>query len=243
MTTEQIILLTALLAAFVQGTAGFGFALVAMPVLSGLIGIEVATPLVALTMLTNNTLLGLYYRRACDWAVVRQLLVGSVLGIPLGFLALRYIPAAEMLTALGLLIVAYALYSLIGPVIPALKGRTWTYGTGFLAGILIGSYNLPGPPVVLYGNSQGWNQETFKGNLTSFFWVNAVIVILGHGLQHRLSEQIFNQYLLTIPSLLLGLTAGVALSKFFNPLLFRRLVLGGLIVIGIHLIIVGVKTQ
>ena len=239
---EIIIILTTFLAAFIQGVAGFGFALVTMPILAGLTSIHVAAPLVALTTLTNDTLLCLYYRRSCDRKVVAQLLFGSVLGIPFGFLALRYIPAAWMLITLGIVILIYSLYALIAPVMPELKSQLWPYGTGWVSGILIGSYNLPGPPVVLYGNSQRWPQEKFKSNLTSFFWVNAVLVVLGHGLQQRISPEIFHQFLITIPSLIVGLLSGVTLSKIFNPLIFTRIVLGILMVIGIRLVILGVQS-
>ncbi|MGB3494643.1 MAG: sulfite exporter TauE/SafE family protein [Elainellaceae cyanobacterium] len=242
MSLTLLLIVTAFLGSFVQGVAGFGFALVTMPVLASVTSIYVAAPLVALTTLTNDTLLGLYYRRSFDRGIVGQLLIGSVLGIPFGFWALEHVPTAWMLMALGTLIVAYGLYSLLGPVMPVLRSPSWRYGAGFVAGVLIGSYNLPGPPVVLYGNSQRWAQAVFKSNLTSFFWVNAVLVVVGHGLQNRISAVIFQQFLITIPSLILGLTLGTFLAKFFDPLLFRRIVLGLLIVIGFRLFILGVQS-
>ena len=177
MTTAFTTIIITFLASFIQGVTGFGFALIAMPILSGLTSIYVAAPLVALITLTNNTMLGIYYRRSFDRKIVGQLLLGSVLGIPFGFLVLQFMPTAWLLTALGVLIVAYALYALIGPAIPSLQAKAWIYGTGFASGILFGSYNLPGPPVVLYGNSQHWPQEKFKSNLISFFWINAVLVV------------------------------------------------------------------
>jgi len=242
MSLTLILILTAFLGAFVQGVAGFGFALIAMPVLAGVMSIYVAAPLVALATLTNNTVLGLYYRRSFDPAIVGQLLIGSVLGIPFGFWALEHVPTAWMLMALGAMIVAYGLYSLVGPNLPVLRSPSWRYGAGFAAGVLMGSYNLPGPPVVLYGNTQRWTQAIFKSNLTSFFWVNAVIVVLGHGLQNRISAATFQQFLIIVPSLFLGLVFGTFLSKFFNPVWFRRVVLGLLIVIGTRLFVLGVQS-
>jgi len=242
MTTELITIATVFFSAFTQGMAGFGFALIAMPVLSGLTSIYVAAPLVALTTLTNNTLLWTVYRRSFDWKVVARMLVGSFLGIPLGFLALQHLPTAWMLTALGIVILAYALYTLIGLLMPILNSPAWIYSAGFVSGVLIGSYNLPGPPIVLYGNSQRWTQEKFKGNLTSFFWVNSILVVWGHGLQHRISEGIFERFLVTIPGMILGLFLGVYLSKYFDPLIFRKIVLAVLSVIGIRLIILGMQS-
>lgn len=242
MTTDAIIILTICFAAFVQGISGFGFALVAMPILAGLTSIYVAAPLVALTTLTNNTFMCLYYRRSFSKAIVIKMLCGSVLGIPLGLLALQYLPVSFMLMALGLTIVSYAAYTLLAPVTPVLKSQKWLYSSGFLSGILIGSFNMPGPPAILYGNNQRWPQEKFKSNLTGFFWINGLLVTIGHGVQHRLTSDVFHQYLITIPGLVIGLITGIALSNALNPLTFRRIILGVLMIVGARLLMMGIQS-
>lgn len=241
MTPALVIVITVLLASFVRGVSGFGAALIVMPVLSGFSSVYEAAPLVAIIGLSNDTLLGLYYRRAFDKAVVGNLLFGSVLGIPFGFVVLRVAPANVMLAFLGVAVVAYAIYALLAPAMPALKSRQWVYGAGFISGMLNGSYNLPGPPVILYGSSQRWKQDTFKSNLSGFFWVNAVLIVMGHGLQHRFSETVLQQYFIAMPSLVVGSFAGIALSKSFDPLIFRRIVLTILVIIGIRLFWLGVQ--
>ncbi len=242
MTMELIIVVTTFGAALIQGVTGFGFALVAMPILSGLTSIQTAAPLVALTTLTNNLILCIYYRQSFDRQVVTSLLSGSVIGIPIGFLALGYIPTALMLVVLGTIIVTYSLYSLVSPTVPVLKSKLWAYGAGFVSGILLGSFNLPGPPIILYGSSQRWSPEKFKGNLTSFFWVSVAIVVLGHGFQNRISADIIRQFLIAVPSLMLGLFSGVALAKKFDPSFFRKIITILLTIIGIRLIISGINS-
>lgn len=237
---ELIIVVTTFVAAIVQGVSGFGFALVAMPILSGLTSIQTAAPLVALITLTNNLLLCLYYRQSFDRNVVKNLLLGAVLGIPIGFLVLDYLPTTLMLIALGAIIVAYSLYSLVSPVMPVLKSKLWAYGAGFLSGILLASFNLSGPPIVLYGSSQRWSQDRFKGNLSSFFWISVAIVVVGHGFQHRISADIVRQFFLAAPSLVLGLFLGVILSKKFDPTIFRKVVTILLSIVGVRLIIFGI---
>ncbi|MGD1895704.1 MAG: sulfite exporter TauE/SafE family protein [Phormidesmis sp.] len=242
MTTDVIIVLTVGIAAFVRGVSGFGAALIVMPVLSGLTSIYTAAPLVAILGLTNDALLCLYYRRAFDWSIVLKLWIGSVLGIPLGFVILKFFPSSWMLLSLGLLIAAYAVYALFDPVMPVLKSKVWVYGTGFLGGALGGSYNIPGPPIILYGNSQRWPQEKFKSTLSIFFLGNAVLVVLGHLVSNRLSDAVLRQYAIAIPSLIIGLVLGIVLSKFFNPRLFRKVVLIILLAVGIRLFALGLAS-
>ncbi len=238
MSTELIIVLTVGVASFVRGVTGFGAALIAMPIVSGLTGVYTAAPLMAIIGLTNDTLLCLYYRRSFNWGIVAHLWIGSALGIPVGFLILRVFPGDSMLSALGIVIAAYAIYALFDPVMPILKSRQWVYATGFLCGALGSSYNLPGPPVILYGNSQRWSQDKFKSNLSIFFLGNAVLVVLGHVAQDRFSSAILHQYIIAVPSIAIGLFSGIVLSKFFNPVLFRKVVLVLLVAIGIQLFLI-----
>ncbi|MBE9060508.1 sulfite exporter TauE/SafE family protein [cf. Phormidesmis sp. LEGE 11477] len=242
MPLEAIIILTVGAASFIRGVSGFGAALIIMPVLSGLTSIYVAAPLVAILGLTIDTLLCLYYRRSFDWGLVGKLWLGSLLGIPLGFVMLRFLSGNWMLLALGLMIAAYAVYALFDPVMPVLRSRRWMYGTGFLCGALGSSYNIPGPPIILYGSSQQWSQEKFKSTLSVFFWGNAVLVVTGHIVQNRLTETVFQQYLIAIPSMVIGLSSGIILSRFFDPLLFRRIVLVILIFVGIRLFVLGLQS-
>ena len=238
---ELIIAATVFVAAFIQGASGFGFALVVMPILSGLTSIQTAAPLVAIATLTNNLLLCLYYRQSFDWSVVKTLLIGSVFGIPIGFWALDYLPTGLMLIALGIIIIAYAIYSIISPAMPVLESKRWAYGAGFFSGILLGSFNLPGPPVILYGSSQQWSQRQFKGNLSSFFSISVAIVAIGHGVNHRISADIVNQFLFALPSLALGICLGILVSKRFDPNMFRKIVTVLLSIVGARLIMSGVS--
>ncbi|MEL6813463.1 MAG: sulfite exporter TauE/SafE family protein [Cyanobacteria bacterium J06598_3] len=242
MSTELIVVLTVLIASFVRGVSGFGAALITMPVLSGLTSLQVAAPLVAIIGLTNDTLLCFYYRRSFDWKIVSKLWMGSLLGIPLGFLILRSFSSSWMISGLGGMITAYAVYALFDPVLPTLKSPRWIYGTGLLCGALGSSYNIPGPPLILYGNSQRWSQEKFKSNLSIFFCGNALLVVSGHIFENNYPVDVLKQYAIAIPSVVIGLALGTALSKFFNPLVFRKIVLVILIFIGIRLFILGIQS-
>ena len=88
-------------AALVHSTLGFGTALVAMPMLVALLDVNVATPLVGLTMLTTIALLLVRTWRDLDVRAALHLLVASIPGIPLGLLVLRYAPQDAFRAGLG----------------------------------------------------------------------------------------------------------------------------------------------
>jgi uncharacterized membrane protein YfcA len=227
------------LAALTQSIAGFGFALVAMPMLASATSLEFAAPLLAIAGLFNGSVMWLTYRRAFQFKAVLRLLGASFVGIPIGLNGLAYISESWALVALGIVVGGYALYSLSGIELPKLESNHWGFGFGIMAGILTGSFNIPGPVVVFYGQCRRWTPEEFKGNLTGFFWFNAVAIAVGHALKHHLSREVLGQFAIAIPIMLLGFGAGTVISRYLDAQTFRKVVLLLLAVTGCRLVWMG----
>ena len=130
----MLVFLIVFLAIFVQTVTGFGLALVSMPLLVHVVGIHVAAPLVALVAGVAEALLLRRYRADFNPRAVARLALASLLGVPLGILLLRRVDAGVVTAVLGLLLIAYALYSLSGLTPPQLRRPAWAYGFGFLGG-------------------------------------------------------------------------------------------------------------
>lgn len=223
--------------AFVQSSIGFGFALVAMPLLVSMLGIHVAAPLVAITAMLIEIVILLRYREAFNFDDVKYIAIATILGIPIGIFAVRSVDSGIVNKILGVVVIGYALYALFAPNLPDLAGKTWAYFMGFIAGILGGAYNTTGPPLVIYGNARRWSPDEFKSNLQSLFLVTGVVVIAAHGMSGNLTGDVFQNLLYAVPGLVLGLTAGFFLSKRLNPGLFRTVVLIALLFLGGSLLI------
>lgn len=226
-----------LLAALVQSLTGFGSALVAMSVLPLVVGIQVASPLVALCSLVLQVLLLLRYRDSFRFRAIWRLVIAGVLGIPIGIYFLKQADETAVLRLLGGLLVAYALYGLFHFRLPALNRPAWAYLAGFTAGLLGGAYNTSGPPVIIYSDAQGWERSQFKSNLQGFFLVIDLFIIAGHALGGNLTPAVWEAFLWSLPAIGLGAAAGFALDGRLNPASFRRLVLLLLLVMGINLLI------
>jgi len=224
------------LAVFVQSMAGFGLALVSMALLPGIVGIQVAAPLVALVSIPLEFLLLVKYRSELNISAVWPLILASMFGIPLGIYVLKRVDEDIVLTFLGIVITGYALYSLLEVKLPQMKHPIWAYGSGFFAGLLGGAYNTAGPPVIIYGNCRGWLPAEFKGNLQSFFLVGTLFVVAAHVLSGNLTEVVWVDFLWVIPAIGLGFVAGTWLDRYLNPEVFRKVVLVLLILMGLRLI-------
>jgi hypothetical protein len=208
-----------------------------MAVLPSLLGLQTATPLVALVAIVLEVIMTIRYRAALLFKSILGLLAASLAAIPFGVLYLRRVDEGIALFILGFILTAYALYALIGFRLPELSHPAWAWGFGVLGGLLGGAYNTSGPPAVVYGNCRRWPLQEFKSNLSGYFVVNSVIVVFTHWLGGNFTPEVMSRFGPALPALALGFLLGQSLDRWLNPEVFRRTVLVLLIVLGIRLMI------
>lgn len=235
--TTVLLLLIVFTAALLQTTSGFGFALMAMPLVSLVIGVKAAAPLVALVGFTLYAVNLLRYRRSFDLHVVAPLAVAAALGIPLGVWMLSSLDERLVKSTLGVVLVGYALYTLWRPQTAPLRADFWAYPAGFLAGCLGGAFNTPGPPVIVYGNLKQWPRDLFRSTLQALFLVSSALVILSHAVAGNFSRPVLATYALLAPALLLGVWAGSRVDRRLNNERFRTLVAGLILATGVLLLV------
>lgn len=223
------------LAVFTQSLSGFGSALVAMALLPGLIGIQLATPLVAVIALVLEVVLIVRFHQSLDVRAIWRVVLAALIGTPLGVYFLSNMDETISLTVLGLVITGYAVYALLGLKMPRLDKPVWAYLAGLFGGLLGGAYNTSGPPVILYADCRRWPPDVFKSNLQGYFVVSSLAVIASHALNGNLTSEVWRLFWWTMPFILVGLIAGLGLDRWLNPVTFRRIVLVLLVVMGIRL--------
>jgi uncharacterized membrane protein YfcA len=224
------------LAAFTQSLSGFGLALVSMALLPAIVGIQIATPLVALAAIVIEVVLILRFRQALELRLIWKVVLASVIGTPFGVLFLRGVDERVALAVLGIVIAGYALYALSGLHLPELKNQLWAWLAGFVGGALGGAYNTSGPPVIIYADCRRWPRETFKSNLQGYFIVNSVVVLVSHLFGGTVTGGVWQLFWPALPAIALGLVAGLGLDHRLNPLAFRKVVLVLLVVMGLRLV-------
>lgn len=223
------------LAAFTQSLSGFGLALVSMALLPAVIGIRVATPLVALVAIVIEVVLIVRYRESLEVHAIWKVVLAAVIGTPLGVLFLSRMDERIALTVLGVVIAGYAVYALLGLKLPRLENPFWAYLSGLLGGILGGAYNTSGPPVIVYGDCRRWSPDVFKSNLQGYFIVSSLVVAGSHALSGNFTPLVWRTFWWSLPFIGIGLIAGLSLDRWLNPVTFRRVVLVLLVLMGIRL--------
>lgn len=235
MPTPLWIFLIVFVGIFVQSVAGFGLALVMMPLLTTLLGLPAAAPLVAIIAAVAEFTILIRYREAVNLKAIGRLSAASVIAVPIGVWGLRWIPSDVALTGLGLVVTGYAIYALLRLRLPELLHPAWAYLFGFGAGLLSGAYNTSGPAFVIYGSCRRWEPAEFKGNLQGAFLINGVTVIASHALAGHYTATVLQSWLIALPAIGLALWLGGRVDRKLNPIIFRQIVLWLLVILGVRL--------
>jgi len=236
-TTTILVLAIIFLSTFIRSALGFGDALIAMPLLTLVIGIQVATPLVAMGASTIAFTILLKSWRKVEIKAAWRLVIATWIGIPLGILFLKAAPEILVKSLLGILLMGFGAYNLFVPDLPKLLNEKWAFVTGLIAGILGGAYNTNGPPVVIYGILRRWNPEKFRATLQGYFLPTGLAILITHGLAEMWTTQVVRLYGYSIPVIIGAVLLGEKVNLLIPQGKFDKIIYGFLVVIGVFLII------
>ena len=231
----------AFLAAVVIGSAGFAFAMV----VTG-IWIYVMPPqAIVLLSATCATLVHVVnvwqYRRSVDLQLLWPFLIGGVLGVPLGVMALTRVDAALFRHLFGAFMIAYSAYMLARPRLPVVRikglaSRVADAAIGWLGGVLGGLAMLHGPPPTIWCQLRGWDKKRARLVYQPYIGFTAILVMLVVGLNVDVDRARLGGYLLAcLPAMAAGLWIGLRVFEWISEERFRRLVLWLILVSGISL--------
>ena len=213
----------------IRSAFGFGEALVAVPLLAFWLPLPVAAPLAVLVSITIAGIVVIQDWEKIHLSSAGWLVVSSLFGIPLGLLLLTNSHQRGLKAALGIIIIAFAVYSLIGRAPLELKqdSRGWLLACGFCAGVLGGAYGMNGPPLAVYGAMRRWSAQHFRATLQGYFLPASIIGMIGYGLAGLWISAITRYYLLSLPVTFLGVYLGRAINhRLHGEAFFKYLYLG-----------------
>lgn len=163
-------------AGFIQGLTGFGFGLVSMALLPLVLSFKDALVVVAVLNVAACATTLATTRQHFSWARSKGLVIGSCIGVPIGFYALVHLNSDLLLRGLGVLMCLFSASELFlaryhKVHFPAKAGLP----VGLISGALGGAFNIGGPPVIAYVYSQPWSKEEIIATLQAVFGCSAIL--------------------------------------------------------------------
>jgi uncharacterized protein len=226
-------------ASLVMGLTGFGIALVAMAFLPWVMSPVTAVVVLTIYALVFSLVMVVPLRREVSPQALVDLLIGTVVGTPLGVWVLATLPVTALNRLIGAVLVVIVAFEFFSALPARLAGRGWGLGAGFLSGLVGGAVGTPGPPVILYATTQGWSPRVVKANVTSFFVVNQAVTLAAYWWAGLLTVEVTLATLVFALPALAGVGAGIALFGRIEPARFRRLVFALLLFSGLVLLVLG----
>jgi uncharacterized protein len=163
----------------IQGLSGFGSALVSISLLPFFMELKTAVPFVAINAMIISAINYHSVRSHFKLKDFTSLLIGSIIGAPIGIMILKFVNPDITKTILGALIIAYSLYCLLKKHTVTVKLKPiWAYIAGITAGIFGGSCTVNGPPVIIYLTKKYEDKHKIKAILAGFFLAAGIVNII-----------------------------------------------------------------
>lgn len=206
--------------AFVQGTIGFGMAVVAAPFLYQIEPSLVPGPLIFSGM-AIGALSARRYASEIDVAILGYALMGRLPGSLLGVFILTLVSGQHLSLVLG----GSVLLAVIGSLSPCKLNATPVslFAAGFCSGVMGTAASIGGPPMALLLQNESGNR--IRANLSMFFVVGSLIslVMLAFGGLMSLAQLGFG--LLLLPAVLIGHKAAAKVAERVEKERIRQIML------------------
>jgi hypothetical protein len=219
------------------GLAGFAFGLV----VSG-VWLHIITPVQTASLIVGYGVFAQAYgiwktRHAFNWRHVIPLVIGVVIGAPIGAFLLHYTNPADLRLGVGLLLIAYAIYGLLRPRIIGMPANVPVeLSVGVLNGLLGGMTGLAGVFVTIWCGMRGWSRDTqrsvYQPVILASFIATAVSLIAAGAVTAEFGKL----YLLGLPPLIAGTLVGFRLYGHLDDEAFRKLIMVLLLLSGLTLL-------
>lgn len=223
-------------AAFIKATLGFGESLFAIPLLTMVVGVQIATPLISLIAATVTLFMMVQGWQKIDLGATWRLTLAAAVGVPAGIFGLSRFPSVWLVVGLGIMLILTGLFYLLKPTLPPINNPRWAYLFGFLSGLFGGAYSMASPPTLVYSTMRRWEPEQFRVTLQSFFLPLSAMILVGHFTAGLWTPQVLKLYALSWPIMIAAFWIGNRFSEGLDAERFERIVYLSLVVLGAVLI-------
>lgn len=226
----------------VKGVLGIGMPLIAIPLLAGTVGPIAAMSLMAVPTIAINL-----------WQTAQSGYMGGALkrfraaypllisGVILGLFFLTRLDRGALFVLIGVIVILIALSQMLpfNLAIPERWERWCTPLVGIVSGLLGGVSSFLGPLMAMYLVALRVTKDQFVGAIALFYLIAAIPFYLGLGVSGHFGWTELFASAAAAFLIWLGVLAGQRLRARASAELFRKLVLGVLMIVGANMILKG----
>lgn len=233
--THHIIMIELILflSGLMSGLSGFGFSAVGAACLLFIVP-TLEVPLLQ-TLSTGNQLLSVEQLRADMpkswkdfWAGPGPCIMGGLVGVPIGIWLLSHLPATQLMTVFGSLLVLYSIYSMVKPAgarIDGIGGPGWGAVVGLLGGVIGGFTAFPGAMVVVWTGLRDLHKAQNRAIVQPYIIMSQIYSLGLIAWLHPayLNHRFWLLLAVTLPAVLPGTFGGVMIYRRISDVNFKRI--------------------
>lgn len=224
------------LASFAQSVSGFGFSLLAVPLMTLVVSAHDAVVIATIIGAISTSSQAVLDRTHVEWSIAKRLIITSYVGMPIGLMAFIFVSETALRLILGVIVVSATILLLRGF---RLKDDAHHYDWlfGLISGFLSTSTSTNGPPLVFLMQARRVSAATFRATINTVFAVvniGALALFIGAG---KVNGSNLSGVVVALPSLGIALVLGYSARRHvtqshFNTLVISLLFLSSISVIG-----------
>jgi uncharacterized membrane protein YfcA len=212
-------------AAVAQAVSGFGYALLAVPVLSALTSSTDAVVVATLAGLPLSPLMLVGNRHHVDRGAAARLVTASLAGMPLGLVILNRFADDVLRLLIGGIVLVLATLLATGFRVRRSAGAV-DVGAGFVSGVLATSTGTNGPPLVFGLQARGIEARAFRSTLAAVFVVSGTLTTVAFVVAGKVDGPRALAAAAGVPFVFAGVAVGRRVAQGTDPATLRRLVIG-----------------
>jgi len=225
----------------VSVVTGFGCGLFALPLMLTCVPTEIAIPVTCVMSCVGMSLILVKFWRNVDWFHFWVMTIPATPGVFIGIYIQRTTPVHWLELGFGLFLLVCAGWEIVRSYALAnhkpIRSLPLEVGLALLAGIVGGVIGLGGPVMALYAALAHWDKDMTRGTFGLFFGLNLVLCIFllhWYGLLGTVELDLVKW---AVPGVIAGTFLGIPVAGRIPQDVFRKLLLGMILLSGMSLII------
>lgn len=234
------VLLIVFVAGIIQGTIGFGFVLVAAPLMSIFVDPKMVVPAIIVQTTATSVPILLHAYRHLRIRRMWPMALAGIIGVPTGTLILLVLDAPPLRLLIGVVVATAAVAMMLGFRKPLQHELAASVLIGFTSGTLSASTGLAGPPVIFFYTNQGLNPKEFRANIVAHFAMLDIITLPSFIIGGLFPYNTVLFSIQILPATLAGVLGGIVVNRWVSVTLFSRVALTLILVAGVMAAMSGI---
>jgi len=168
------VLFTVFIASIIRGFNGFGFSAICISGFSFILPALEIVPIILILEVLISIFMIPYIWSKIDWNFVLKLLLGIIIGSPVGLYLLKYLTPDVTHLSVCVIIIFFSLLLMRGYVNQDINNNYGKFFTGIISGTLNGLTTLGGMPVALFLLATSIQPAIIRGSLAALFFLTDI---------------------------------------------------------------------